>query len=63
MDDSQKLEQNWPALREKLRREYPQLSEDDLTFERGKEEEMLLNLQAKLNKTKQEIRNWLHIMG
>ena len=63
MDDSQKLEQNWPAVREKLKREYPQLSEDDLTFERGKEEEMLLNLQAKLNKTKQEIRNWLHIMG
>jgi hypothetical protein len=57
------FEARWPKYREQLRREYPFLTDEDLRYEPGREEELLLRLQARLNKTKREIRNWLHIMG
>lgn len=63
MDDTKAFQQKWPEHRERLRKEYPQLSDEDLHYDPGKEEELLLRLQQKLNKTRHEIRNWLSILG
>ena len=63
MDNTALFEKNWPQYRERLRQQYPQLSDEDLRYDPGKEEELLLRLQQKLNKTKHEIRNWLSILG
>lgn len=54
---------NWEQTKLKLQKEYPHLTEDDLCYEIGKEEELLKRLQEKLGKTKKEIRNWLSVMG
>ena len=61
--ESSEFAEKWPALREQLLKDHPNLTAEDLYYEIGKEEELLIRLQEKLNKTKKEIRNWLHIMG
>lgn len=53
----------WESKKEKLKKQYPQLTYDDLLYEVGKEEELLKRLQKKLNKTEHEIRKWLSLMG
>lgn len=53
----------WERSKEQIKKEYPDLTDEDLRCEPGKEEELLERLQQKLKKTKKEIRNWLHIMG
>jgi uncharacterized protein YjbJ (UPF0337 family) len=47
---------NWNELKGKLKQKYAQLTDDDLTFAEGKEEELLGRLQQRLGKKKEEIR-------
>ena len=54
---------NWEQTKAHLKKEFPNLTEDDLLYELGKEEELLKRLQKKLNKNKHEIEKWLSIMG
>jgi hypothetical protein len=46
---------NWKVKKEKLRKKYQFLSEKDLHFTEGKENEMIELLRSKLGKTKQEL--------
>lgn len=50
------LKGNWNEVKGKLKQKYGQLTDDDLTFAEGKEDEMLGRLQKKLGKRKEEIR-------
>jgi uncharacterized protein YjbJ (UPF0337 family) len=47
---------NWNEIAGKLKQKYASLTDDDLLFAEGKEEEMLGKLQQKLGKTKAQIR-------
>jgi len=47
---------NWNEIKGKLKQKYGQLTDDDLTFAAGKEEELLGRLQQRLGKKKEEIR-------
>jgi uncharacterized protein YjbJ (UPF0337 family) len=49
------LKGNWKILKGKLKQRYAQLTEDDLTYVEGAEDEMFGRIEAKLGKTKQEI--------
>ncbi|HYI78271.1 MAG TPA: CsbD family protein [Chryseolinea sp.] len=49
------IEGNWNEIKGKLKQKYGDLTDDDLTFAKGKEEEMYGRLQKKLGKTKEEI--------
>ena len=40
----------------KLKQKYAELTDDDLTFAEGKEEELLGRLQQRLGKSKEEVR-------
>jgi uncharacterized protein YjbJ (UPF0337 family) len=51
-----KLRGDWNIVKGKLKQLYGNLTDDDLAFVKGKEEEMIGRLQQKLGKTKQEIR-------
>jgi uncharacterized protein YjbJ (UPF0337 family) len=53
--NSTELKGNWNILKGKLKQRYAQLTEDDLTYVEGAEDEMYGRIQAKLGKTKQEI--------
>ena len=47
---------NWNELKGKLKQKYGQLTDDDLAFGEGKEDELLGRLQKKLGKSKEELR-------
>lgn len=49
------IKANWNELKGKIKQEYGDLTEDDLTYVEGKEDEFLGNLQKKLGKTKEEL--------
>jgi uncharacterized protein YjbJ (UPF0337 family) len=53
--DKLELEGKWNKLKGKLKQEYAELSEDDLQYEQGQEDQLLGHLQEKLGKTRDEI--------
>ena len=46
----------WNQVKGKLKQKYAQLTDDDLTFAEGKDEELLGRLQQKLGKSKEDLR-------
>ena len=61
--ENKELQAKWPMLKNKIRQQYPYLTEQQLIYEIGKEGELLERLQAALGKNKKEIDNWLSLMG
>lgn len=51
-----KLAGSWEEVREKLKETNIDLTDEDLAYEPGKEDELLERLQQKINKPKKEIR-------
>ena len=49
----------WNEVKGKLKQKYAQLTDDDLSFAEGKDEELLGRLQQKLGKTKEDLRTEL----
>ena len=47
---------NWNEIKGKLKQKYATLTDDDLTFAEGKEDELYGRLQKRLGKTKDELR-------
>ncbi len=50
-----KIRGAWNELKGKLKQKYAMLTDDDLAFAEGKEDELLGRLQTKLGKTKDEV--------
>jgi uncharacterized protein YjbJ (UPF0337 family) len=48
---------SWKETSGKLKQQFANLTDDDLLFKEGKDEELLGRLQHKLGKTKEEVRN------
>lgn len=57
------LKGNWNEIKGNLKQTYGDLTEDDLTYVEGKEDELLGRIQKKIGKSKEEIageiRDWL----
>jgi uncharacterized protein YjbJ (UPF0337 family) len=47
---------SWNEVKGKLKQKYAQLTDDDLTFAEGKQDEFLGRLQQKLGKSKDDLR-------
>jgi uncharacterized protein YjbJ (UPF0337 family) len=47
---------SWNEVKGKLKQKYAQLTDDDLAFVEGKDEELLGRLQQKLGKSKEDLR-------
>ena len=47
---------NWNEVQGKLKQKYANLTDDDLAFAEGKQDELIGRLQKKLGKTEDEIR-------
>lgn len=54
-----KLKGNWNTIKGKLKEQYGELTDDDLTYVEGKEDQLLGNLQKKLGKTKEEVKSFI----
>ena len=51
-----KMKGQWNEIKGKLKQKYGQLTDDDLMFAEGKDDELLGRLQKKLGRTKENIR-------
>jgi uncharacterized protein YjbJ (UPF0337 family) len=61
--ENKDFEKQWEQAKLTIKKEYPHITEDELRYEIGKEGELLERLETKVGKTRDEIRNWLHLMG
>ena len=57
MPNSKEFKGNWNEFKGKLKQKYADLTDDDLLFEEGKEDEMWGKLQQKIGKTEKEIKS------
>ena len=48
---------NWNEIKGKLKQKYADLTDDDLNFAEGKEDELLGRLQKRLGRKKEELRD------
>lgn len=46
----------WKKKKEVLKKRYTSLSDEDLTYEKGKEKQLISRIQQKLGKTKEEVK-------
>lgn len=55
MPNSTEIKGTWDELKGKLKQKYAELTDDDLKYEEGKDDEMWGKLEKKLGKAKKEI--------
>lgn len=53
------LKGTWNEMKGKLKQKYAQLTDDDLLFEEGKEEEVIGRIQKKTGESKENIRDFI----
>ena len=53
--NSTELKGNWNVIKGQLKQQYAELTDDDLTYQEGAEDELFGRLQVKLGKSKQQI--------
>jgi len=49
----------WNEVKGKIKQKYADLTDDDLKYEKGKDEELLGRLQTKLGKGRDELVKWI----
>lgn len=54
------LKGNWNVIKGKLKQSYGQLSDDDLAYSEGKDDELIGRIQKKLGATVQDVRQMLY---
>lgn len=55
-----KLKGNWNIMKGKLKQEYAELTDDDLQYVEGKEDELIGRIQKKTGQTKEEVKNFIN---
>lgn len=50
---------NWNEIKGKMKQKFADLTDDDLLYEEGKEDELYGRLQKKLGKTKDEVKQFI----
>ena len=58
--DNLKLKGSWNILKGKLKQSYADLTDDDLKYEDGKEDELMGRLQKKTGQTKDQLKSWFN---
>jgi uncharacterized protein YjbJ (UPF0337 family) len=54
-----KLRGNWNEIKGKIKQQYAELSDDDLKYEEGQEDELIGRIQKKIGKSKEEVIDWI----
>ncbi len=62
MKNITELKGNWNEIKGKLKQKFAMLTDSDLLFTEGKEEEMYGRLQTRLGKTKEEIHKLINAL-
>ncbi len=61
--DKLTLKGNWNELKGKMKQANADLTDDDLQYEEGKDDEFLGRMQQKLGKTKDQVVDWIRSLG
>ena len=54
-----KLNGAWNDVKGKAKKQYANLTDDDLLYEEGKDDELVGRIQKKVGKTKEEVIQWI----
>jgi uncharacterized protein YjbJ (UPF0337 family) len=54
-----KLKGDWNTLKGKIKQQYADLTDDDLLYEEGKDDELLGRIQKKTGQTKESVAKWI----
>lgn len=54
-----KIKGNWNEVKGKAKQAYADLTDDDLLYEEGKDDELIGRIQKKVGKTKEEVKSWI----
>ncbi len=57
MKNAIEMRKNWYETKQKLKHKFAKITDNDLLFEEGKQEELVKKLQIKLGKSEEEILN------
>ncbi|MDB5129325.1 CsbD family protein [Mucilaginibacter sp.] len=58
--DKLELKGGWNELKGKIKQAYGDLTDDDLAYEEGKDDETLGRLQQKTGKTREDLVKWIN---
>ncbi|HZW37975.1 MAG TPA: CsbD family protein [Ignavibacteriaceae bacterium] len=58
--DNLKIRGNWNQIKGKLKQQWGDLTDDDLMFEEGKEDELLGRIQRRTGKSREEIVSYIN---
>ena len=58
--DKLELKGNWNEIKGKAKEQYAVLTDNDLAYEEGQEDQLVGNIQQKLGKTREEVVDWLN---
>ncbi len=61
--DKLELKGHWNELKGKVKQANANLTDDDLQYEEGKDDELLGRIQQKLGKSRDEVVHWLKSLG
>lgn len=53
------LKGNWNEVKGKIKQKYANLTDDDLLYEEGKDDELLGRIQKKVGETKEKVKEWI----
>ena len=53
------IESKWNQVKGQLKQKYAELTDDDLVYVKGKEEELIGKIQEKTGETKEKIAGWI----
>jgi uncharacterized protein YjbJ (UPF0337 family) len=56
---SLKMKGNWNEIKGKMKQQYANLTDDDLLYEEGKEDEFYGRIQKKTGQTKEKVKSWI----
>ena len=57
--DKLQIKGSWNEMKGKIKKAYGDLTDDDLAYEEGKDDEMLGKLQQKTGKSRDELVKWI----
>jgi uncharacterized protein YjbJ (UPF0337 family) len=58
--DKLEIKGNWNEMKGKIKQQWGQLTDDDLIYEEGREDELLGKIQKRTGKTRKEIVNYIN---
>lgn len=54
-----KLKGNWNEVKGKIKQKYADITDDDLLYEEGKDDELVGRIQKKVGQSKEEVKKWI----